>query len=190
MFRYRHLVELILLTVHLSVRPVFDCSCAYLSRLIRITSRWQSCWNGRHRLIHMWPRRCFFALCGRGRVWKLGRCHSQTCADKYFRERTSPHLSASGHRASAPLTHSHMKYGYKQANTLMRTKHIKELQSTGNLSLLPTALTPTAATSQSSTWAKFTVIAQGKGTDSVSRKWTTCEFIQRVMKRQREYKCR
>lgn len=140
-FIYRHLEELILLTVHFSVPPIFYCSCTFSVETNK-NDRAKSCWIGRHHLIHTWPRHCFFALCGRGWVWKLGRCCSQACADKYFRERTSPHLSASGHRASVPLTHGYMKYRYKQANTLMRTNCIKELQSTGNLSPLPTAVTP------------------------------------------------
>lgn len=37
-------------------------------------------------LMHMYLLHCPFALCGRW-VWKLGRCRSPACADKYFREK-------------------------------------------------------------------------------------------------------
>lgn len=63
----------------------------------------------RRRLMHVYPLHCPFALCGRGWVWKLGRCRSPACADKYFREKTLPRLSASVHSVPATLTHLHFE---------------------------------------------------------------------------------
>ncbi len=75
--------------------------------------RAKSCWITRHHLMHMRPPHGPFALCGRGWVWKLGRCRSQACADKYFREKTSPRLSASVHSAPVPHTRSRLQYRHK-----------------------------------------------------------------------------
>lgn len=140
--------------------------CWYKKNKLPVHSS-RSCWIGRHHLIPTWLLLCSFALCGRGWVWKLGRCRSQTCADKYFTARTLACLSASVHRAPVPLT-SHTKYRYKQANTLMRTNCIKELQSTGNLFLPPAALPQTAASSRSSTGAEATATARGQRPGRVS----------------------
>lgn len=83
---------------------------------------------------------------------------------KYFSKRTLPGLSTSVHR---PLFLSHTLAPPEQTQIANTHKRTGCINSTGNLLLLPTAVTPAAATPEPEFWSKPEGRVQPKNSSSV-----------------------